>query len=61
MNPAHFEAFLFALVICGGLVAVAILMSVLRDVGLWDWTDEDELHTRLWILEHERRQDRGPR
>lgn len=58
MNPAHFEAFLFLLVIAGGLAAIAVILSILRDVGLWDWTPEDELHTRLWLLEQERRHHR---
>jgi hypothetical protein len=59
MNPAHFEAFMFAVVIAGGLVAVAVLVLILQEIGLWDWTPEDELHTRLWILEQERRHRRG--
>lgn len=58
MNPAHFEAFIFLLVGSAGLLAIAIALSVCRECGLWNWTEEDEVHTRLWLLEQERRSHR---
>jgi hypothetical protein len=44
-----------------GVAIIVIALMVLQDLGIWDWTPEDERDTRLWLQQQEWRGDRARR
>ena len=61
MSPEHFEMLVWLVVGTAGVAIIVIALMVLQDLGIWDWTPEDERDTRLWLQQQEWRGDRARR